>query len=725
MQTKLSSIVGWTTAALVLMAAMVWLGGTTTRAVEGAITGVVDGPNGAEAGVWVIAETDDLETGLIKIVVTDDDGRFLLPELPTARYRVWVRGYGLKDSTPVEAEPGADVTLSTTAPATPQEAASIYPANYWYSLVEVPPASEFPGTGDEGNGLGDRMTSQAAYVDQMKQGCQLCHQMGNKITREITHIRDRYDSTAHAWDNRIRYGQRGVRMIGIIGSMGRERTVQMFADWTDRIATGEVPPTPPRPQGRERNLVLTMWDWGHDYSFVHDEVTSDKRNPRVNANGPVYGVSMSDDMLVIADPVRNQSTSLQVPVRDSSTSSYFPMDNFEPSPFWGDEPFMNAPANVHNPMMDGKGRVWMTSSIRPSRNPEWCGEQSDHPSARYFPVGFSGRQASYFDPASQKFLLVDTCYGTHHLQFAEDAEDTLWFSGDTNVVGWLNTRVLDETGDERGSQGWCPTVIDTNGDGVITKPWNEPRRDDSEPDPGLDTRIAGFAYGIIPNPADGSIWIARTQPVPGQLIRLELGDNPPETCKAEVYEPPFENAAVPADRWGYAPRGIDVARDGTIWTALSGSGHLASFDRTKCATLDGPAATGQHCPEGWTLHPSPGPQMKNVEGPGSADFHYYAWVDQFDTLGLGADTPIAAGTSSDALLALDPALGEWTVMRVPYPLGFYTRGMDGRIDDPASGWKGRGVWADFGSQNNWHLEGGKGTKSKMVRFQIRPHPLAN
>ena len=589
----------------------------------------------------------------------------------------------------------------------------------------MPPASEFPGTGDEGNGLGDRMTSQAAYVDQMKQGCQLCHQMGNKITREITHIRDRYDSTAHAWDNRIRYGQRGVRMIGIIGSMGRERTVQMFADWTDRIATGEVPPTPPRPQGRERNLVLTMWDWGHDYSFVHDEVTSDKRNPRVNANGPVYGVSMSDDMLVIADPVRNQSTSLQVPVRDSSTSSYFPMDNFEPSPFWGDEPFMNAPANVHNPMMDGKGRVWMTSSIRPSRNPEWCGEQSDHPSARYFPVGFSGRQASYFDPASQKFLLVDTCYGTHHLQFAEDAEDTLWFSGDTNVVGWLNTRVLDETGDERGSQGWCPTVIDTNGDGVITKPWNEPRRDDSEPDPGLDTRIAGFAYGIIPNPVDGSIWIARTQPVPGQLIRLELGDNPPETCKAEVYEPPFENAAVPADRWGYAPRGIDVARDGTIWTALSGSGHLASFDRTKCATLDGPAATGQHCPEGWTLHPSPGPQMKNVEGPGSADFHYYAWVDQFDTLGLGADTPIAAGTSSDALLALDPALGEWTVMRVPYPLGFYTRGMDGRIDDPASGWKGRGVWADFGSQNNWHLEGGKGTKSKMVRFQIRPHPLAN
>ena len=466
-----------------------------------------------------------------------------------------------------------------------------------------------------------------------------------------------------------------------------------------------------------------MWDWGHDYSFVHNEVTSDKRNPRVNANGPVYGVSMSDDMLVITDPVTHRSTSLQVPVRDPETTSYFPLDGFEPSPFWGDEPFMNAPANVHNPMMDGKGRVWMTSSVRPFRNAEWCGETSDNPSARYFPIGFSGRQASYFNPATQSFVLVDTCYGTHHLQFAEDADDTLWFSGDNNVVGWLNTRLLDETGDERGSQGWCPTVIDTNGDGVITKPWNEPRA--ADPNPGLDTRIAGFAYGVIPNPVDGSVWIARTQPVPGQLIRLELGDNPPETCKAEVYEPPFENDAVPADRWGYAPRGIDVTRDGVIWTALSGSGHLASFARSKCSTTNGPTATGQHCPEGWTLYPSPGPQMTNVEGPGSADFHYYAWVDQFDTLGLGANTPIAAGTTSDALLALAPDSGEWTIMRVPYPLGFYTRGMDGRVDDPNTGWKGRGVWADFGTQNNWHLEGGKGTKSKMVRFQMRPHPLAN
>ena len=308
---------------------------------------------------------------------------------------------------------------------------------------------------------------------------------------------------------------------------------------------------------------------------------------------------------------------------------------------------------------------------------------------------------------------------THHLQFAEDAQDTLWLSGGIQVIGWLDTKLYDEMADERAAQGWCPTVIDTNGDGVITKPWNDPI------DPSRDTRTAGFAYGAIVNPVDGSAWITRTGPFPGRLVRLDRGDNPPETCIAEVYEPPYDNAAVPSEGWGFSPRGIDVTRDGIIWTPLSGSGHLASFDRSKCQVLNGPAATGQHCAEGWTLYSSPGPQMDGVELSGSADFHYYNWVDQFNTLGLGENIPIAAGSGSDSLLALDPETKEWVVLRVPYPLGFYSRGLDGRIDDPNGGWKGRGLWANFGSNLNWHVEGGKGTRSSVVHFQLRPHPLAN
>jgi hypothetical protein len=161
-----------------------------------------------------------------------------------------------------------------------------------------------------------------------------------------------------------------------------------------------------------------------------------------------------------------------------------------------------------------------------------------------------------------------------------------------------------------------------------------------------------------------------------------------------------------------------------IWTALAGSGHLASFDRRKCKILSGPAAMdGQHCREGWTLYPVPGPRFKGVRGDVAADFQYYNFVDRFNTLGLGANLPLANGTSSDSLLALQPD-GTWVVLRVPYPLGFFSRGMDGRIDDPEGGWKGRALYADYGPNAVWHVEGGLGTRSAVVKFQMRPDPLA-
>ena len=109
-----------------------------------AITGVVTSGAGPEAGVWVIAETGDLPTTFRKIVVTDDDGRFLLPELPEAGYSVWVRGYGLVDSTPVTAAPGEDLRLTAAVAGTPHEAAAVYPAAYWLSLIEVPEAGGVP-----------------------------------------------------------------------------------------------------------------------------------------------------------------------------------------------------------------------------------------------------------------------------------------------------------------------------------------------------------------------------------------------------------------------------------------------------------------------------------------------------------------------------------------------------------------------------------------------------
>ena len=300
--------------------------------------------------------------------MTDDDGRFVLPQLPEVTYDVWVRGYGIVDSTPVSASPGEQLTLRTTVAATPQEAAQVYPANYWYSLLEVPPKSEFPGTGPEGNGISPDMQRQEQWIDLMKQGCQLCHQLGNQVTREVTHMQSMgFDSTVAAWDHRVQAGIRGGQMSGFMNRFGRERGLQMYADWTDRISAGEVPAAPDRPRGQERNVVITMWDWGRDTSYIHDEIVTDKRNPRVNAGGPVYGVDGGHGALVEVNPLRNSARSTTIPVLDQQENpavtrfaARFPV----PSLFYGDEALWTEPADPHNPMMDHKGRVWMTSKVR-------------------------------------------------------------------------------------------------------------------------------------------------------------------------------------------------------------------------------------------------------------------------------------------------------------------------------------------------------------------------
>jgi hypothetical protein len=675
--------------------------------------GVVTSSKGPEAGVWVIAETADLPTKFVKIVVTDDRGRYLLPDLPAkATYSVWVRGYGLIDSEKVRASAGRALDLTATIAPSASAAAQYYPAGYWWSLLSVPGKSEFPGTGASGNGIAPTVRSQADFVRQLKSGgCTACHQLGNKATREIPKELGTFPSSVHAWERRVQSGQAGGNMVSGLGALGRERALQVFADWTDRIAKGALPPTPPRPQGLERNVVITMWDWADPITYLHDVVTTDRRHPTVNANGPVYGaLELSADYVPVLDPVRHVKSQIPLTVRDPETPRTSPKMP-APSPYWGSEVIWTSRNNVHNPMLDGRGRVWLTSAVRSPENPAFCKEGSNHPSAKLFPVQRSGRHLAVWDPKSEKLTHIATCFGTHHLMFAEDANNTLWTSGGGQVVGWLNTKMLDETGDEEKSQGWTALIIDTNGNGKRDE-YVEP---DQKPDPTKDTRFGGAFYAVAPAP-DGSVWGTQLG-YPGAVIRLSPGKNPPETALAEVYEPPFNDAKNP----GFSPRGGDVDRNGVYWTALS-SGHMASFDRRKCkGPLNGPKATGQHCPEGWTLYTEPLPQMAGVDS-GSAEGSYYTWVDQFDTSGLGANTPINTGNASEGLLALKD--GKWVVMRVPYPLGFYTKWIDGRIDDPKGGWKGRGLWATVSTRAPFHMETGKGTTSKVLKIQVRPDPLA-
>jgi hypothetical protein len=666
------------------------------------IAGRVTSEEGPEAGVWVIAETDDFDTMFARIVVTDDEGLYLVPDLPDATYSVWVRGYGLVDSDPVTARPGETLDLGATIAPDETTAAQVYPAAYWYSMMQLPAeeeVAEIPG------GLN-------AYLMWMKNmACVGCHQMGNLATRTLPPGLGEFESSEQAWIRRIQSGQAGAQMLGQAMNVLRGVPISYLADWTDRIAAGELPfAAPERPRGLERNVVATVRDWSNPRAYMHDLSGTDRRDPTVNGYGPLYGApELSTDEFPILDPLRNTATVFHAPVRDADTPTTRDDPVIAPSPYWGDEPLWDSRANAHNPMLDHTGRVWYTARIRGPENPDFCREGSDHPSARLYPTTRTGRHLAVLDPTSGEYTFVDTCFSTHHLQFAEDERHTLWTSGGGDVVGWLDTTLFDETGDAAAAQMWAPLIVDTNGNGRQDE-WVEP----GQPlDPDKDMRLAAGFYAVMPNPADGTVWGSNAFRYPGSIVRFDPGPNPPATALTEIYVPPLP---------GFGVRGADIDRAGVVWVSL-GSGHLGEFDRRKCTgPLSGPTATGDHCPEGWTLHDLPGPGFVDLPEY-SVESSYYTWVDQHNTLGLGANVPIATGNLFDGVHALVD--GEFVTLRIPYPLGFYTKGFEGRIDDPDAGWKGRGIWVPSGDRTPWLKEGGQGTKPLVVHFQVRPHPLAN
>src|SRR2546428_2215834 len=415
--------------------------------------GVVTSRNGAEAGVWVIAETADLPTRFTKAVVTDDRGRYVVPELPKATYNVWVRGYGLVDSPKVKGTPGQHVNLTALPAPTPAAAAEYYPGVYWYSMMRIPDKSEFPGTGPSGNGIQPVMKDQHYWIDTLKNSCQSCHALGSKGIRtfqpEWGPSEKSIQASTKAWTRRLEAGQARTNMAVTLNRFGAQKALALFADWTDRIAAGELPfAKPERPQGIERNVVISMWEWSTPKAYLHDALSSDKRNPRVNANGLVYGSpEESTDMVPVLDPRTSTATQVKHPYRDPKTPSSTDLPRGR-SPYWGDEPIWDGHTSIHNPIIDDKGRVWFTARIRPDAMPAYCKAGSDHPSAKVVPLETSGRQLSMYDPKTGKWSLIDTCFSTQHLYFAKDANDTLWTSAGgpaSGVVGWLDTKLYEQT----------------------------------------------------------------------------------------------------------------------------------------------------------------------------------------------------------------------------------------------------------------------------------------
>jgi hypothetical protein len=202
---------------------------------------------------------------------------------------------------------------------------------------------------------------------------------------------------------RIGSGQAGQQMMGLAAAQLGGLPFKYLAEWTDRVAAGELPAwTPPRPTGIERNVVVTVRDWLTPKAYVHDLTTTDWRNPTVNAYGPIYGSpELSTDDYPILDPVTNTTTTFKAPVRDQMPPAAGAV--FQPSTAWGDERIWTSLTNTHNPIMDHRGRVWYTARVRPANsNPDFCKAGSDHPSAQLFPMTSSGRQLSVYDPRTKQ-----------------------------------------------------------------------------------------------------------------------------------------------------------------------------------------------------------------------------------------------------------------------------------------------------------------------------------
>jgi len=363
---------------------------------------------------------------------------------------------------------------------------------------------------------------------------------------------------------------------------------------------------------------------------------------------------------------------------------------------------------MHNPMFDEKGRVWFTSRVRPPRSGR-LQEGSDHPSAKLFPVEQANRHLSMYDPKTGKS--PSSARASHPSSGVrgrcEQHVVTSAGGPQSGVLGWLNRKLFEETGDEMRSQGWTALVLDTNGNG---------KRDDYvEPDQPVDPprtkRIVAAFYGI-----------AVTRPTaPSGARSLDS----PATSSVSIRD------RIPGDRSGrglraaaagYGPRGMDIDRKRRGVGHRSRGGHLASFDRHRCkGPLNGPTATGRHCPEGWTLYPFPGPQLQGVTESGSAEASYYTWVDQHDYVRAGQER--ADGYRQCQRVAHRARDGAFVNLRVPYPMGFYASGWMGASTIQCR-LEGKGLWSTYATRTPFHVEGGKGTTSKVVKFSFAPDPLA-
>ena len=353
------------------------------------------------------------------------------------------------------------------------------------------------------------------------------------------------------------------------------------------------------------------------------------------------------------------------------------------------------------------------ASVR-TQTPAFCQQGSSHPSAKAFPIAQSGRQMQLYDPKTKQVTTIDTCFGTHHLNF--DNNGVLWFTGGGPVEGWFDTKVYDKTHDEQKAQGW-----------TRVRPRHQRQRQARR------LRRARSADRSDEGQAHQRA-VLRRGAESGRRIDLGIGAG-----HARLARSPGAGTESAGDRALGSLRGArgttrrragrDSRRAAWTWTATASSGPCCRADswRASIAASARVRSTGRRPPA--STVPKAGRSIRCRDRttrarstPASADSAYYNFVDRFDMLGLGKDIPLATGNESEGAARA----GGREVHDLPRALsdGLLRKGIDGRIDDAKAGWKGKGIWTSVSTRAPFHMEGGRGTTSKLVKFQVRPDPLA-
>ena len=531
---------------------------------------------------------------------------------------MWVRGYGLVDS-PKSACDARQARSNLKAVPAPdaRAAAAYYPAGYWFSLLKVPDKSEFPGTGLQGNGISPNVKSQADWHPHDQVG----NVHGLPPARQQGHARD---------SRRVQVAADELRAVGAPRAVGPGRRADdaaRSASSAIRRALDDVRRLD-RPHRRGRGAARRrVGRRASSATSSSPSGTGPIRRRTCTTSSPPTGairastrtacstasLELSADYLPVLDPVHNTIESRAAHRARHGDADRRRAAAGAPSAYWGDDGAVDEQGERpqpddrrEGPRVDHRRRASSRQSRRSAR------QGSSHPSAKLFPLNRSGRQLAMYDPKTKKLTHISTCFSTHHLMFAEDANHTLWTSGG-GPVGRLARHEEVRRDGRRG--------------GVAGMDRARPRRERQRQARRVHrAEPAGRSDEGPAHQRRALRGLARARRIDlGLVARLPRRRRPPRTRRAirrrrrspKYFEPPYGNPKAKVQ--GFSPRGMDIDRNGVAWVALA-SGHMASFDRRKCTgPLNGPTATGQHCPEGWTLYTEPLPQLKGVTENGSAE----------------------------------------------------------------------------------------------------------